>query len=102
MPSSRAEQAILDALAQMEVVDSHEHFGSEADRLAIYGTEALEKIYGHLVMARENVASVLAGRVDQGRMSTDEALRIARLWFWDNPKDLYRLNVDTRTVAGRQ
>jgi hypothetical protein len=67
-----------------------------------YGTEALEKIYGHLVMARESVASVLAGRVDQGRMSIDEALRIARLWFWDNPQELYRLNVDTHTVAGRK
>lgn len=58
-----------------------------------YVTESLEKVYGHLVMAREGVAEVLARQVDQGKMSTDDALRIARCWFWDNPKALYRLNI---------
>jgi hypothetical protein len=31
--------------------------------------------------------------VDRERMSVDEALHIARRWFWDNPKELYRLRV---------
>jgi len=51
----------------------------------------VEKTYGHLKMAKENVARVLAKRIDQGRLDTDEALRIARLWFYENPKAIYGL-----------
>lgn len=53
----------------------------------------VEKIYGHLVMAREDIARVLAGRVAEGLMTEDQALEVARLWFWENPKKLYRLLV---------
>lgn len=80
-------RAALDEALDLLPVNKVLAFGGD------YGTEALEKIYGHLIMAREDVAAVLAGRVDRGGMSTDEALRIARRWFWDNPKELYRLNV---------
>lgn len=53
----------------------------------------VEKVYGHLVMAKEDVARVLADRVSRGRMSRDDALEIARMWFYDNPKELYGLDV---------
>jgi len=53
----------------------------------------VEKVYGHLVMAREDIARALANRIRQGRMSENQALHIARQWFWDNPKELYRLDV---------
>ncbi|MEM2687831.1 MAG: amidohydrolase family protein [Thermoproteota archaeon] len=53
----------------------------------------VEKIYGHLVMAREDVAKVLGGRVEDGYMTENEAIEIARMWFYDNPKNLYRLKV---------
>jgi len=52
----------------------------------------VEKVYGHLVMAREDIATVLGRRVDRGLMSRDEAVIIARKWLWDNPKNLYQLN----------
>jgi len=81
-----ARQALAEALDLLPV-NKVLAFGGD------YGTEALEKVYGHLVMARENVAAVLAGRIDQGQMSTSDALRIAHCWFWDNPKELYRLNI---------
>jgi len=57
-----------------------------------YGTP-VEKVYGHLLMAREDIARALASRIRQGRMSENQALHIARQWFWDNPKELYRLDV---------
>ncbi len=51
----------------------------------------VEKVYGHLVMARETIATVLAKRVVAGQMSEEEALTMARGWLWDNPRKLYRL-----------
>jgi len=52
----------------------------------------VEKAWGHLVMAREDVARVLADRVDASRMSFEEALRLARKLFYDNPKRIYGLD----------
>lgn len=61
--------------------------------LAFGGDYALpvEKIYGHLVMAREDIAQVLAGRILDGGMTETQAVEIALKWFWENPKELYRL-----------
>ena len=53
----------------------------------------VEKIYGHLVMAREDIAAVMGRRVDRGLMGFDDAVVIARKWLRDNPRDLYRLNI---------
>ncbi|MFC1718359.1 amidohydrolase family protein [Candidatus Poribacteria bacterium] len=52
----------------------------------------VEKVYGHLVMAREDIATVLGRRVDRGLMGSDEAIAIARKWLWDNPRQLYKLD----------
>ena len=51
----------------------------------------VEKVYGHLVMAREDVARVLARRLATGQMTESQALDLARKWFVENPKALYRL-----------
>jgi len=51
----------------------------------------VEKAYGHMVMAREDIARVLARRILEGRWSEEQALAVARKWLWDNPKELYRL-----------
>jgi predicted TIM-barrel fold metal-dependent hydrolase len=53
----------------------------------------VEKVYGHLQMALEGIANVLAGRVEDGWMTEEEALRVAHAWLWDNPVELYRLEV---------
>lgn len=55
--------------------------------------DSLEKTYGHLVMARENVAAVLGKRVRSGLMMEDEAVEIARRWFLDDPAKLYNLKI---------
>jgi predicted TIM-barrel fold metal-dependent hydrolase len=53
---------------------------------------AVEKVYGHLLIARENVAKVFAARVDGGFLTLDQAISIAEKWFYHNPKELYKLN----------
>ena len=53
----------------------------------------VEKIVGHLALARDNIAGALAGRVAAGRMTGEQAMDVARLWLFDNPKELYRLEV---------
>ncbi len=58
-----------------------------------YSSRCVEKTYGHLKMAREDIAEVLGGRVDRGLMGLDEAIEVARLWLYENPKTLYRLAV---------
>lgn len=53
----------------------------------------VEKVYGHLVMAREDIAEVLARRVVKGLMKRREALDTAYMWLYENPKELYGLHV---------
>jgi predicted TIM-barrel fold metal-dependent hydrolase len=53
----------------------------------------VEKVYGHLTMARENIAKVLARRIEERQMSENQAIDLAHKWLWDNPKELYRLKV---------
>jgi len=52
---------------------------------------AVHKVYGHLMLAREVVAAALGRRVEEGDFDQEEALRLARLWFCDNPTRIYRL-----------
>lgn len=54
---------------------------------------AVEKVYGHLVMARENIARVLGKRVEDKLLTENEAVEIAKLWFYENPKQLYQLDI---------
>lgn len=51
----------------------------------------VEKVYGHLVMAREDIACVLARRIMDKQMTELQALALARKWLWENPKALYQL-----------
>ncbi|HOX38458.1 MAG TPA: amidohydrolase family protein [Candidatus Brocadiia bacterium] len=50
----------------------------------------VEKVIGHLHMAREDFARVFGARIDHEEMDTDDALNILRLWFWDNPQRVYK------------
>jgi len=53
---------------------------------------AVQKVYGHLVLAREAVAAALAKRVEADDLDREEALRIAGMWFGDNPVRIYGLD----------
>ena len=48
-----------------------------------------ELSYAHARMARENVARVLAAKVEEGFCSEEEALEIARMILHDNPDSLF-------------
>ncbi len=58
-----------------------------------YQSRAVDKVIGHLRMAQEDVAEVLAERVAARLMTEEQALEIARKWFWSNPIEAYRLEV---------
>jgi predicted TIM-barrel fold metal-dependent hydrolase len=51
----------------------------------------VEKVYGHLKMAKEVVARSLAKRIRRGEFGHEEALRIAGMWFHGNPTRIYHL-----------
>jgi hypothetical protein len=56
-----------------------------------YGPRTVVLTCGHLAMARRNIVRVLAGRIAERQMTEGEARRILRLWFSENPRELYRL-----------
>jgi len=51
----------------------------------------VEKVYGQLVLARENIATVLAERIAGGGMTRTQASTWVRALLWDNPREVYRL-----------
>ena len=82
--SQRMARRALDEALDMVPVNKIIAFGADY-RVVV------EKAVGHLIMARENVAAVLGDRVDSGEMDMDRAAEIARTWFYDNPRRIYRL-----------
>ena len=74
--------------------DLDEYLQDRRDRLIAFGGDVrwpVEKVYGHLTLAREVVAVVLARRIDRGLFDLDHALWLARRFFIDNPSELYGL-----------
>ena len=51
----------------------------------------VDTIHGHLLMARQNVATALAGLVEEGLLDEREAADVGRGLFFENPASLYRL-----------
>jgi len=75
-----------EALVEMlEVVPSHKLIGFGGDYFVV------EKVYGHLVLAREVIARALAEKVADGWFSTASAIAMAKKMLYDNPKGLYSL-----------
>lgn len=64
------------------------------DKIIAFGGDVrwmVEKVCGHLELARQNVASVLTKRVHDGLMDIDDAYQLAQKWFFDNPARIYKL-----------
>lgn len=76
----------MDELIDLVPVNKVIAFGGD------YG-KPVEKVYGHLVMAREDVAKVLGQRIENGFLTENEAVEIAKKWFYENPKELYNLKI---------
>ncbi len=56
----------------------------------------VDAIYGHQLMARQNVSRALAIKVDEGLFNVDKAREIARMLFVDNPTRLFALDAQHR------
>ena len=50
-----------------------------------------ELVYGHLELARLNIARVLAEKVAEGTMGEQEARLVARAMMFENPNRFYNL-----------
>lgn len=77
---SRAVSALDEWLDEVPV---NKIMGFGGDFLCVEGS------YGHSVMARDNVAKVLAGKVDDGVYEMDEAKKYADWILRDNPRRLF-------------
>ena len=84
--SQRMTCSALDEVMDLVPLNKISAFGGDYIR-------PVEKVYGHLVMAREDIAVVLGRRVDEGSLGMDEATQIAHQWFFENPKRIYGLEV---------
>ena len=69
----------------LDMVPNTKIFGFGGD----YGI--VEKVYGHLRLARQNIAAVLAEKVHEGAYSRAEAEMVARRLMFDNASTFYRL-----------
>ncbi len=77
------------ALAEwLDMVPNTKIFGFGGDYRIV------EKVYGHLKMARQNIARVLAEKVLEGSFSRAEAGLVARRLMFDNPNEFYRLGLE--------
>ncbi len=79
-----SEHFAYDALYEMlELLPDNKIFGFGGDYYVV------EKVFGHLTMAREVIARVLAKKVTERRMTLERALEHARKMLYQNPKDFY-------------
>jgi len=69
----------------LETVPANKLFGFGGDYCFAEG------VYGHLEIARENIAAALAAKVEKGYLSPGDARRIARWMLYDNPKTFFNL-----------
>lgn len=76
----------FDALDEMiEMLPDNKIFGFGGDYYVV------EKVFGHLIMARETIARVLAKKITEKTLTEKRALEIAKKMLYDNPKEFYGL-----------
>jgi len=73
-----------------------------ANKISAFGGDycLVDGVYGHQLMARENVSAALAQKVRDGVFDVDEAKRIAKMLFVDNPAKLFNLQKLTEGANG--
>lgn len=64
------------------------------NKICAFGGDYLfvDGVYGHQVLARQNVSISLATKIEAGVFDVDEAKVIAKMLFVDNPANLFGLN----------
>ena len=51
----------------------------------------VDGVYGHQYLARQNIAKALSIKVEEGLFGREEAKKIAKMLFFDNPNRIFRL-----------
>ncbi|HOD03143.1 MAG TPA: hypothetical protein PKN28_07435, partial [Clostridiales bacterium] len=67
----------------IEMLPDNKIFGFGGDYYVV------EKVFGHLIMARETISRVLAKKVREKILTQERALEIGRKMLYDNPKEFY-------------
>jgi len=70
------------------------------NKISAFGGDYLfvDGVYGHLQIAKENVAKALSVKVNEGLFGIDKAKEIARMLFYDNPCNIFRLHKFKKVV----
>lgn len=65
------------------------------NKISAFGGDYLfvDGVYGHLVIARDNVSRVLSGKINDGIMTVADAKTTALKIFRENPIEIFRLKV---------
>jgi predicted TIM-barrel fold metal-dependent hydrolase len=81
-----SEQFAYEALSEMlDMVPTNKIIGFGGDYIVV------EKVFGHLTIARQTIARVLCARVRRGLLTMDRAFDLADKLLRRNPSSLYNL-----------
>lgn len=63
------------------------------NKISVFGGDYLfvDGVYGHLTLAKENVAKALSIKVEENLFDVNYAKEIAKMMFYDNPRRIFRL-----------
>ena len=81
------EMLIQSMIEAMDMVPLNKIFAFGADYVRV-----IEKVYGHLQIAKENISIILGSRVDKGLIDIDTAKEIMLMWFYENPAEFYGIS----------
>jgi predicted TIM-barrel fold metal-dependent hydrolase len=64
-----------------------------ANKISAFGGDYLfvDGVYGHQLLARENVSKALTRKVEDGVMDIDRAKRVSEMLFFENPLRIFKL-----------
>jgi len=64
-----------------------------ANKISAFGGDYLfvDGVYGHQLLARENVSKALTKKVEDGVMDIDRAKRVSEMLFFENPLRIFKL-----------
>ena len=51
-----------------------------------------EMVWAHLEIAKKNLAEVFTRKIERGTLTMEESKQILKMWFYDNPVRVYKLN----------
>ncbi len=80
--------------AWVDLVPMHKIIGFGGDYCVV------EKVYGHLMLARQNIAEALAAKMARDGMSWERAAAWVRAMLFDNPNRIFRLGLDVAVSKG--